>query len=82
MAIEKFHASSMLLNSVFTTVTLDTCDISAGLITGGIEANPREFPHMAAIAYKDERGDVAFGCGGSLISDWFVLTAAHCECRK
>jgi secreted trypsin-like serine protease len=43
-------------------------------IVGGTEADQDEFPHQAAILYKE----VYFGCGGSLISPNFVLTAAHC----
>ncbi|KAL6446409.1 hypothetical protein ACFW04_001170 [Cataglyphis niger] len=47
------------------------------LIVGGVKAEPKEFPHMAAVGF-DIRGDIQWKCGGSLISAKIVLTAAHC----
>lgn len=49
------------------------------LVIGGEVAKPKEFPHMALIGYQaDPKNDIIWGCGGSLISENFVLTASHC----
>ncbi|XP_066582290.1 venom protease-like [Prorops nasuta] len=49
------------------------------LIVGGKKADPKEFPHMTAIGYDKRSGDIVWGlCGGSLIAENFVMTAAHC----
>uniref|UniRef100_A0A1Q3FGG2 Putative trypsin-like serine protease n=1 Tax=Culex tarsalis TaxID=7177 RepID=A0A1Q3FGG2_CULTA len=47
-------------------------------IFGGIEAELNEFPHMAALGYPAKGEETPFRCGASLISDRFLLTAAHC----
>ncbi|KAG5319515.1 SNAK protease, partial [Acromyrmex heyeri] len=49
--------------------------VETPLIIGGIQAKQAEFPHMAVIGYGK---DVSWQCGGSIISENFILTAAHC----
>ncbi|KYN33194.1 Serine protease snake [Trachymyrmex septentrionalis] len=49
--------------------------VETPLIIGGIQAKRAEFPHMAVIGYGK---DVSWQCGGSIISENFILTAAHC----
>lgn len=57
---------------------LDKCGHKAvELIVDGEAAKSREFPHMALIGYGDAPA-VRYLCGGSLVSDRFVLTAGHC----
>lgn len=46
-------------------------------IVGGTDTIPKEFPHMAALGYLNGN-EILWQCGGSLVSEQFVLTAAHC----
>lgn len=42
-------------------------------IVGGNETPPNKYPWMARLSYFNK-----FYCGGTIINDRYVLTAAHC----
>ncbi|KAK9701881.1 Trypsin [Popillia japonica] len=51
--------------------------IPVAAVVGGDDARPKEFPHLALLGYGDP-DNIQWACGGTLISDQYVLTAAHC----
>ncbi|XP_015598885.1 serine protease snake isoform X2 [Cephus cinctus] len=60
-------------------VNISVCAItSKKLIVGGTRADPKEFPHMAAVGFQKGSQEIGWFCGGTLVSERFVMTAAHC----
>jgi len=51
-----------------------TPNLADGRIVNGVEATPNEFPWIVALFM-----DAGYFCTGALISDQWVLTAAHCQ---
>ncbi|XP_050668051.1 serine protease snake-like [Leptidea sinapis] len=46
---------------------------------GGRNTEPGEFPHMGALGWRAIAGTWIFKCGSTLISENYLLTAAHCS---
>uniref|UniRef100_A0A182SUU6 Peptidase S1 domain-containing protein n=1 Tax=Anopheles maculatus TaxID=74869 RepID=A0A182SUU6_9DIPT len=53
-------------------------DVEHNRVVGGVPAALNGWPWMALVGYEEAFGDIEFRCGGSLITDRHVLTAAHC----
>ncbi|XP_044272428.1 phenoloxidase-activating factor 3-like [Tribolium madens] len=77
-----FGGDFLTTHENFHLLPMDNCgpiSHSTRIMEGGV-ATRGEFPWMALIAYKtgDSPEDEDFKCGGSLINERYVLTAAHC----
>ncbi|XP_011503595.1 PREDICTED: proclotting enzyme-like [Ceratosolen solmsi marchali] len=61
---------------------LDQCGIAnSNRIIGGKNASMGAYPWIARIGYikkNDKEKDVTFRCGGTVITEIYVITAAHC----
>lgn len=51
----------------------DSAENITSRIVGGYEADIRDFPWQVSISYKNKHN-----CGGSILNEYYILTAAHC----
>lgn len=78
----------MLLSIVITVSLLGAISTSLVLnfrpeakIIAGTEATKGQFPYVALVGYKETYEGKWKSCGGSIISDRYILTAAFCTYR-
>ncbi|EEC15711.1 proproteinase E, putative, partial [Ixodes scapularis] len=57
-----------------------TCGVRgpSAQITGGDDAGAHEFPWMVSLKIYVGITETQFTCGGSIINEWYIITAAHC----
>uniref|UniRef100_A0A182QDG8 Peptidase S1 domain-containing protein n=1 Tax=Anopheles farauti TaxID=69004 RepID=A0A182QDG8_9DIPT len=73
-------ASAAFLSAASTTVyrpTLVVDRATLSKVAGGSIAKNEQFPHLVAILLAFADGSETL-CGGSILADRFILTAAHC----
>lgn len=63
------------LLSLFLTSPL-TGLYGQSLIVGGQNAEPNQFPYMASLKRRNTNSHF---CAGSIVNEYWVLTAAHCS---
>ncbi|XP_069006263.1 granzyme G-like [Embiotoca jacksoni] len=68
------------LATLMLILTLD-CRVHTGEIIGGHEAEAHSRPHMVLLERHMDGGHKTY-CGGFLLNEEFVMTAAHCHAKS
>lgn len=61
---------------VFMVGITTAMELPTSRIYNGIQSRPGQFPYQALLIIHEDSGQ--YVCGGSLLSDRWILTAAHC----
>uniref|UniRef100_A0A665T4D9 trypsin n=2 Tax=Echeneis naucrates TaxID=173247 RepID=A0A665T4D9_ECHNA len=72
-----FHCNLVIL---ILALTLD-CQVYTGKIFGGHEVTPHSRPYMVLLEQHSKDGRTRH-CGGFLLNENFVMTAAHCQAES
>ncbi|KAG5675566.1 hypothetical protein PVAND_005460 [Polypedilum vanderplanki] len=79
LVYEKKIVNSSIIGEPSVVKMISKCNHeSVPLIVGGEDAKDGEFPHMALIGFGDGNRMEDYQCGGSMISEQWILSAAHC----
>ncbi|MBN3323706.1 ENTK Enteropeptidase, partial [Atractosteus spatula] len=73
----KMHFLQLLLCILILDTKVSSSPLSRSSIVGGEDAEEGQWPWMACITLPDLSREFCF-CGGSLISEEWVVSAAHC----
>ncbi|XP_030583863.1 mast cell protease 1A-like [Archocentrus centrarchus] len=65
---------------LITVLTLEN-HVHSGKIVGGHEAVPHSRPYMVLLERHMSNGQIKY-CGGFLLNEDFVMTAAHCQAKN
>ncbi|XP_071450649.1 CLIP domain-containing serine protease HP8-like [Hetaerina americana] len=77
-AAEGWHGGNVSAHPHWRLLLTDKCGMAVThRIFGGTEAQIGEYPWLALLEYHTKHG-IQLLCGGALIGDRYVLTAAHC----
>uniref|UniRef100_A0A3Q0T320 Peptidase S1 domain-containing protein n=1 Tax=Amphilophus citrinellus TaxID=61819 RepID=A0A3Q0T320_AMPCI len=63
-----------------TGIFLFVFPVHSGKIVGGHEAVPHSRPYMVLLKRHMSNGQIKY-CGGFLLNEDFVMTAAHCQAK-
>uniref|UniRef100_A0A1L8E6S2 Putative serine protease sp24d-like protein n=1 Tax=Haematobia irritans TaxID=7368 RepID=A0A1L8E6S2_HAEIR len=67
-------ASALTLVNILLVLTNIVRALPSDRVVGGADAEVGQFPHQVSL----QRSDGSHTCGGSILNERFILTAAHC----